>query len=108
MTVIWHAEIDDKEIELSQNGRYLEFTKRNSPIIYKYDLADHVLLCYTRATGEPRVRHRGETNRWFKARITTEDDALAAMFSYADELSNHDPRLPEIMSWFATTKMQRY
>lgn len=108
MTVIWHEEIDDKEIVLSQNGRYLEFTKRNSPIIYKYDLADHVLLCYTRATGEPRTRHRGETNRWFKAKLTTEDDALAAMFTYADELSNHDQRLPEIMSWFATTKMQRY
>ena len=31
MTVIWHAEYDDKEIKLSQNGRYLEFNKRNSP-----------------------------------------------------------------------------
>lgn len=108
MTVIWHAEVDDKEIVLSQNGHYLEFTKRNSPIIYKYDLADHTLLCYTRATGEPRTRHRSETNRWFKAKLTTEDDALAAMFVYADQLSDHDTRITEIMSWFATTKMQRY
>ena len=108
MTVIWHAEYDDKEIKLSQNGRYLEFHKRNSPIVYKYDLADHVFLCYTRATGEPRTRHRGETNRWFKAKLTTEDDALAAMFVYADQLSNHDTKITEIMSWFATTKMQRY
>ena len=72
MTVIWHAEIDDKEIVLSQNGRYLEFTKRNSPIIYKYDLADHTLLCYTRATGEPRTRHRGETNRSDYIKFTAE------------------------------------
>ena len=43
MTVIWH-ENEDKEIELSQNGRYLEFNKRNSPIVYKYDMAEHTFL----------------------------------------------------------------
>lgn len=107
MTVIWH-ENEDKEIELSQNGRYLEFNKNNSPIVYKYDMAEHTFLCYTRATNELRMRHRGELNRWFKAKITTEDDALAAMFTYAEQLSGHDTKITEIMSWFATTKMQRY
>lgn len=107
MTVIWH-ENEDKEIELSQNGRYLEFNKSNSPIVYKYDMAEHTFLCYTRATNELRMRHRGELNRWFKAKITTEDDALAAMFTYAEQLSGHDTKITEIMSWFATTKMQRY
>ena len=107
MTVIWH-ENEDKEIELYQNGRYLEFNKRNSPIVYKYDMAEHTFLCYTRATNEPRMRHRGELNRWFKAKITTEDDALAAMFTYAEQLSGHDTKITEIMGWFATTKMQRY
>ena len=107
MTVIWH-ENEDKEIELSQNGRYLEFNKSNSPIVYKYDMAEHTFLCYTRATNELRMRHRGELNRWFKAKITTEDDALAAMFTYAEQLSGHDTKITEIMGWFATTKMQRY
>lgn len=107
MTVIWH-ENEDKEIELSQNGRYLEFNKRNSPIVYKYDMAEHTFLCYTRATNEIRMRHSGELNRWFKAKITTEDDALAAMFTYAEQLSGHDTKITEIMGWFATTKMQRY
>ena len=107
MTVIWH-ENEDKEIELSQNGRYLEFNKRNSPIVYKYDMAEHTFLCYTRATNEIRMRHSGELNRWFKAKITTEDDALAAMFVYAEQLSGHDTKITEIMDWFATTKMQRY
>lgn len=107
MTVIWH-ENEDKEIELSQNGRYLEFNKRNSPIVYKYDMAEHTFLCYTRATNELRMRHSGELNRWFKAKITTEDDALAAMFTYAEQLSGHDTKITEIMGWFATTKMQRY
>ncbi len=107
MTVIWH-ENEDKEIELSQNGRYLEFNKRNSPIVYKYDMAEHTFLCYTRATNEIRMRHSGELNRWFKAKITTEDDALAAMFVYAEQLSGHDTKITEIMGWFATTKMQRY
>ena len=107
MTVIWH-ENEDKEIELSQNGRYLEFNKSNSPIVYKYDMAEHTFLCYTRATNELRMRHRGELNRWFKAKITTEDDTLAAMFTYAEQLSGHDTKITEIMSWFATTKMQRY
>ena len=107
MTVIWH-ENEDKEIELSQNGRYLEFNKKNSPIVYKYDMAEHTFLCYTRATNEIRMRHSGELNRWFKAKITTEDDALAAMFTYAEQLSGHDTKITEIMGWFATTKMQRY
>lgn len=107
MTVIWH-ENEDIEIELSQNGRYLEFNKKYSPIVYKYDMAEHTFLCYTRATNELRMRHRGELNRWFKAKITTEDDALAAMFTYAEQLSGHDTKITEIMSWFATTKMQRY
>ena len=107
MTVIWH-ENEDKEIELSQNGRYLEFNKNNSPIVYKYDMAEHTFLCYTRATNELRMRHSGELNRWFKAKITTEDDALAAMFTYAEQLSDHDTKITEIMDWFATTKMQRY
>lgn len=107
MTVIWH-ENEDKEIELSQNGRYLEFNKSNSPIVYKYDMAEYTFLCYTRATNELRMRHRGELNRWFKAKITTKDDALAAMFTYAEQLSDHDTKITEIMSWFATTKMQRY
>ena len=107
MTVIWH-ENEDKEIELSQNGRYLEFNKRNSPIVYKYDMAEHTFLCYTRATNEIRMRHSGELNRWFKAKITTEDDALAAMFTYAEQLSGHNTKITEIMGWFATTKMQRY
>lgn len=108
MTVIWHAEIDDKEIELSQNGRYLEFNKRNSPIVYKYDMADHTFLCYTRATGEPRTRHRGETNRWFKAKLTTEDNKLASMFVYACALSNHSERITEIMDEFSSSKMQTF
>ena len=108
MTVIWHAEIDDKEIVLSQNGRYLEFTKRNSPIVYKYDMADHVFLCYTRATGEPRTRHRGETNRWFKAKLTTEDDKLASMFVYACALSGNSERIVEIMTEFGNEKMEKF
>ena len=108
MTVIWHAEIDDKEIELSQNGRYLEFNKRNSPIVYKYDMADNAFLCYTRATGEPRTRHRGETNRWFKAKLTTEDNKLASMFVYAHALSGHSERISEIMNEFGNTKMQTF
>lgn len=108
MTVIWHAEIDDKEITLSQNGRYLEFNKRNSPIVYKYDMADHVFLCHTRATGEPRTRHRGETNRWFKAKLTTEDDKLASMFMYAHALSGYSERISEIMNEFGNTKMQLF
>lgn len=107
MVVIWNED-EDKEIKLSQNGRYLEFNKRNSPLVYKYDLADHELLCYTRATNELRVRRNSELNTWFKAKITTEDNVLAAMFTYAEELSNHDNRISEIMSWFATTKMQKY
>lgn len=108
MVVIWHAEIDDKEIELSQNGRYLEFNKRNSPIVYKYDMADHVFLCYTRATGEPRQRHRGETNRWFKAKLTTEDDKLASMFIYAHALSGSSERIIEIMAEFGNEKMEKF
>lgn len=108
MVVIWHAEIDDKEIELSQNGRYLEFNKRNSPIVYKYDMADHIFLCYTRATGEPRSRHRGETNRWFKAKLTTEDDKLASMFIYAHALSGSSERITEIMTEFGNEKMEKF
>ena len=109
MTVIWHAEIDDKEIVLSQNGRFLEFTKRNSPIIYKYDLVTHYFDCYTRATGEVRNRHPGEMNRWFKAKLTTEDDKLAAMFVYAHALAGHNrDAIMAIMDQFSNRKMENF
>lgn len=107
MTVIWH-ENEDKEITLSQNGRYLEFNKRNSPIVYKYDMVDNAFLCYTRATGEPRTRHRGETNRWFKAKLTTEDNKLASMFGYAYALSGYSERIQNIMEQFDNDKMQTF
>ena len=53
MTVIW-KEDKDKTIVLSQNGRYLEFTKRGSPLIYKYDMGSHDFFCEERRSGERR------------------------------------------------------
>lgn len=107
MVVIWHEQYE-KEIELSQNRRYLEFNKRNSPLVYKYDMADHTFLCYTRATGEPRQRHRGETNRWFSAKLVTEDQKLASMFKYAHALSGYSNTIREVMEKFADEKMIKF
>lgn len=108
MVVIWHEDLNDKQIELTQNGRFLEFSKRNSPLVYKYSMRDHHFYCYTRATDEIRSRHRGEINRWFKAQLVTEDDALAAMFKYALMLSENDTKISNIMSQFGTNQMATY
>ena len=70
-------------------------------------MADHAFLCYTRATGEPRQRHRGETNRWFNAKLITEDQKLETMFLYAHALSGHSNKIRDIMEQFSNRKMIR-
>ena len=88
---IWNTH-SDKEIKLSQNGRFLEFYKRGSPMIFKYDMSNHRFVCIKRSTDEEQDYGRSKTNTWFNCKITTEDTKLGYMFKYAAELAKEENR----------------
>lgn len=107
---IWKENLE-KEIVLSQNGRYLEFYKRGSPLIFKYDMASHNLSCIKRSTNEIKHYPRSKINRWFNCKITTEDSKLGYMFKYAASLaedSNDASSFYDIMNtYFGSPKVAK-
>ena len=91
MTVIW-KEDKEKEISISQNGRFLIFYKHGSPLEYRYDMGNHDFYCERKRTHE-RVHHRpSEMNRWFNAKLVTDDNKIANMFLFAKSIAAADTR----------------
>ena len=100
MVVIW-KENKEKEIKLSQQGRYIEFYKRGSPLSYKYDMGSHEFFCERKRTHE-RVAHRpSDTNRWFNAKLITDDNKIANMFMFAKSIAGGNPGIRGIMNKFS-------
>lgn len=97
--IIW-KEDKEKEIILSQNGRYLEFYKSRSPLIYKYDMGSNRFFCEERRSGEERNRRNSETNRWFNAKLITDDNKIANMFMFAKSLASSTAGIIGIMEKF--------
>lgn len=87
MTVLINEE-SEQIINIVQNGRYLEFNKRNSPIMYKLDLSTKNLFRMRKQTEERVGATYAETTRWFKAQIRTEDDKIEQMFLYSQAVQN--------------------
>lgn len=105
MTVIW-KEDKEKEISISQNGRFLKFYKRGSPLEYKYDMGSHEFFCERKRTQE-RVHHRpSETNRWFNAKLVTDDNKIASMFMFAKSIAGGNPGIRGIMDKFNDPQVQ--
>ena len=105
--IIW-KENKEKEVTLSQNGRFLEFYKRHSPYMYKYDMGSHEFFCEKRSNGEHHHHNNTETNRWFNAKLITEDNKLANMFTYARALAANNAGILGIMEKFNCIEMQRF
>lgn len=106
MTVIW-KEDKDKTIVLSQNGRYLEFTKHGSPLIYKYDMGSHDFFCEERRSGERRSHSNRQTNTWFNAKLVSEDNKLINMFMFAKSLASGNAGIIGIMDKFSDRQVRR-
>lgn len=88
MIELWNR-LKDKTIEMRQNGRYIEFYKRNSRIMFKMDLADNFeIIKVTRSTDEVTDYNGRSFSNFFNAKIVTEDEKLATMFQYAEWICN--------------------
>jgi hypothetical protein len=100
MTVLW-KENKDKTIVLSQNGRYIEFNKRGSPLVYKYDMGSHEFYCEEKRTGRRKHEHDNRaTNTWFNAKLITDDNKIASMFMFAKSIAGSNPGIKGIMDKF--------
>lgn len=96
----------DKEIKFYQNGRFLEFYKRNSPLMYKYDLATNDFFCFKRSDESQTHRSNSEVKRWFKGcKIVTDDQKLYTMFKYGQQRCPDSQDIKSIMRLFCTDGM---
>lgn len=105
MVVIW-KENKDKTIVLSQNGRYIEFYKRGSPLMYKYDMGSDEFFCEERRSGERRRHDNRSTNSWFNAKLETEDNKIANMFMFAKSLASSNAGILGIMAKFGDEQVK--
>jgi hypothetical protein len=106
MVVIW-KENKEKTVIVSQNGRYIEFNKRGSPLVYKYDMGSHEFYCEEKRTGERKHVHDNRaTNTWFNAKLVTDDNKIANMFMFAKSLAGGNPGIRGIMAKFADQQVQ--
>lgn len=100
MTVLW-KENKEKTIVLSQHGRYIEFNKRGSPLVYKYDMGSSEFFCEEKRTGDRKhVNDSRATNTWFNAKLVTDDNKIASMFIFAKSLAGGNPGIKGIMAKF--------
>lgn len=96
----------DKEIVFSQNGRFLEFYKRNSPLMYKYDLSTNDFFCFKRSDESQTHRSSSEVKRWFRGcKIVTDDQKLYTMFKYGQQRCPDNQDIKSIMQLFRTDGM---
>ena len=102
----------DKPIRFYQNGRYLEFYKRNSPLMYKYDLAEDLFFCLKRSDESRERRGASDVKRWFRnCHIVTDDQKLATMFKYCQDRCPDQQDVKRIMSLFRddnTKKIEKW
>ena len=96
----------DKEIVLRQNGRFLEFYKRNSPLMYKFDLSSGDFFCSKVREDTHEYRNSSDVKRWFRnCKLTTEDQKLYTMFSYGRYVCPDKENVKRIMEEFDRDRM---
>lgn len=90
----------EQQINIVQNGRFIEFHKRNSPIMYKLDLATKHLFRVRKRTGERDPCSMSQTTEWFNACISTENDKIKEMFMYAKAMNTPPEHAAEVVRRF--------
>ena len=91
----------EKEIKFYHNGRFLQFYKRNSPLMYKYDLSTGDFFCFRRSDETRERRSSSDVRRWFKdCKVVTDDQKLVTMFQYCQARCRDKNNVKHIMELF--------